>query len=84
VVKIGILGLGTVGTGTAQILLDAVGRHHLLQSVVIHRVGVSTLAKPRAVDFPQGVLTTDLESIVTDPEIDFKSDRTWQTHRYGE
>ena len=62
--------MGTVGTGTAQILLDAVGRHHLLQSVVIHRVGVSTLAKQRAVDFPQGVLTTDLESIVTDPEID--------------
>ncbi len=70
VVKIGILGLGTVGTGTAQILLDSVGRHHLLQSVMIHRVGVSTLEKPRAVDFPQGVLTTDLESIVTDPGID--------------
>jgi homoserine dehydrogenase len=70
VVKIGILGLGTVGTGTAQILLDSVGRHHLLQSVVIHRVGVSSLEKVRSIAFPAGVLTTDLESIVTDPDID--------------
>jgi homoserine dehydrogenase len=70
VVKIGILGLGTVGTGTAQILLDSLGRHHLLQSVVIHRVGVSSLDKVRSISFPAEVLTTDLESIVADPEID--------------
>jgi homoserine dehydrogenase len=70
VVKIGILGLGTVGTGTAQILLDSLGRHHLLQSVMIHRVGVSSLDKVRSISFPAEVLTTDLESIVTDPEID--------------
>ncbi len=69
-VKIGILGLGIVGTGTAQILLDSVGRHHLLQSVVIHRVGVRSLDKPRGVDFSREILTTDLESIVTDPDID--------------
>ncbi len=69
-VKIGILGLGTVGTGAAQILLDAVGRHHLLQSVEIHRVGVKSLDKSRAVDFAAEVVTTDLESIVTDPAID--------------
>jgi homoserine dehydrogenase len=70
VVKIGILGLGIVGTGTAQILLDSVGRHHLLQSVAIHRVGVRSLDKPRSVDFASEILTTDLESIVTDPDID--------------
>jgi homoserine dehydrogenase len=70
VVKIGILGLGTVGTGVAQILLDAVGRHHLLQSVEIHRVGVKSLDKVRGVDLAREMLTTDLESIVTDPEID--------------
>ena len=29
--KVGILGLGTVGTGTVQLLLDATGRHPLLQ-----------------------------------------------------
>jgi homoserine dehydrogenase len=70
VVKIGILGLGTVGTGTVQILRDPVGRHHLLQSIEIQRVGVRSIDKPRAVDIPADLITTDLESIVTDPEID--------------
>lgn len=69
-VKIGILGLGTVGTGTVQILQDLVGRHHLLQSVEIQRVGVRSIDLPRAVDFPTGVVTTDLDAIVSDPEID--------------
>jgi homoserine dehydrogenase len=70
VIKIGILGLGTVGTGTVQILLDPVGRHHLLQSVQIQRVGVRSIDKPRAVALPPELVTTDLDSIVCDPEID--------------
>jgi homoserine dehydrogenase len=68
--KIGLLGLGTVGTGTAQILLDARGRHPLVQEIEIARVGVRSLDKPREVEFPEGVITTDLEAIVTDPQID--------------
>jgi homoserine dehydrogenase len=70
VVKIGILGLGTVGTGTVQILQDPIGRHHLLQSVEIQRVGVRSIDKARAVDLPTELVTTDLDSIVSDPEID--------------
>lgn len=69
-VKIGILGLGTVGTGTVQILQDPVGRHPLLQSVEIQRVGVRSIDKPRAVELPPDLVTTDLDSIVSDPEID--------------
>ena len=69
-VKIGILGLGTVGTGTIQILQDPGGRHQLLQSVEIQRVGVKSIDKPRAVDLPSGLITTDLDSIVTDPEVE--------------
>ena len=68
--KIGLLGLGTVGAGTAQILLDSVGRHPLLQELEIARVGVRSLDKPRDIELPADILTTDLESIVTDPEID--------------
>jgi homoserine dehydrogenase len=68
--KIGLLGLGTVGTGTAQILLDPKQRHPLLQELVIHRVGVNSLEKLRAVELPAGCLTTDLDGIVTDPTID--------------
>jgi homoserine dehydrogenase len=69
-VKLGILGLGTVGTGTVQLLQDLNGRHPLLQEIEIHRVGVRSLDRPRAVELPDNVLTTDLESIVNDPAVD--------------
>ncbi|MBD2447045.1 homoserine dehydrogenase [Nostoc sp. FACHB-152] len=69
-VKLGILGLGTVGTGTVQLLQDAVGRHPLLEEIEIYRVGVRSLDKPRAVKLPQSVVTTDLEAIVNDPAVD--------------
>jgi homoserine dehydrogenase len=65
-----MLGLGTVGTGTAKILLDPVERHPLLQSLEIARVGVRSLDKPRGVDIPKERFTTDLESIVLDSDID--------------
>lgn len=68
--KVGLLGLGTVGTGTVQLLLDAAGRQPLLQEMAIYRVGVRSLHKPRAVTLPKEVLTTDLEAIVSNPEID--------------
>nr|WP_216086687.1 homoserine dehydrogenase [Halothece sp. PCC 7418] len=68
--KIGLLGLGTVGTATASILLSPESRHPLLKSIEIAKVGVKTVDKRRGVDFPEGVLTTDLEGIISDPEID--------------
>jgi len=68
--KVGLLGLGTVGTGTAAILLNSTQRHPLLQELEIYRVGVRSLDKPRTVDLSPTLLTTDLESIVTDPAVD--------------
>ncbi|NEQ43639.1 MAG: homoserine dehydrogenase [Leptolyngbya sp. SIOISBB] len=69
-VKVGLLGLGTVGTGTAKILLDPAGRHPLVKAVEIYRVGVRSLDKPRNIDIPPDRLTTDLEAIATDPDVD--------------
>lgn len=68
--KIGLLGLGTVGTGTAEILLNPTGRHPLLQEIEIYKVGVRSLDKPRTISLPPDVLTTDIESIVTDEAVD--------------
>jgi homoserine dehydrogenase len=68
--KIGLLGLGTVGAGTAEILLSADGRHPLLQELEIYRVGVRDISRTRSLQLPENVLTTDLEAIATDPEID--------------
>jgi homoserine dehydrogenase len=69
-VKLGILGLGTVGTGTVQLLQDKVGRHSLLEEIEIYRVGVRSLTKPRGVELSSEVITTDLEAIVNDPAVD--------------
>lgn len=68
--KIGLLGLGTVGSGTAQIVLDPAQRHPLLQELEIYKVGVRSPDKPRTVAIPTATLTTDLTSIVTDPDVD--------------
>ena len=70
VYNIGILGMGTVGTGTAEILLNPTGRHPLLTAINIKRVGVRSLDKTRKITLPPTVITTDLAAIVTDPEID--------------
>lgn len=70
VFKIGLLGLGTVGTGTAQILLDPAQRHPLVQELELYRVGVRSRQKLRQIALPPGVLTTDLEALVTDPTVD--------------
>lgn len=69
-IKVGLLGLGTVGTGTAKILLDPAERHPLVKAVEVYRVGVRSLDKPRAIEISPDRLTTDLESIVTDPDVD--------------
>ncbi|HIK19586.1 MAG TPA: homoserine dehydrogenase [Synechococcus sp. M44_DOE_062] len=66
--RVGLLGLGTVGTGVVQILQQP--RHPLLRSVEIAAVGVRSLDKPRQVRIPPERLTTNLEQIVSDPEID--------------
>lgn len=74
--KIGLLGLGTVGTGVANILLDPEGRNPLLHEIEIKQVGVRSLTKPRSIkslgdrDLPEDYCTDDLMSIVTDPDID--------------
>jgi homoserine dehydrogenase len=68
--KIGLLGLGTVGTGTAQILQQPTGRHPMVQEIEIYKVGVRSLDKPRSISLPPEVLTTDVEAIVTDPAVD--------------
>ena len=71
-VRIGILGLGTVGGGTVNLLrrnADALERR-LGRPLAVRRIAVSDPAKPRSVDLTGIDVTTDAEAICTDPDID--------------
>jgi homoserine dehydrogenase len=68
--KVGLLGLGTVGSGVAAIFQNPDGRHPLLQMLKLYRVGLRSPSKPRSINIPADRITTDLNSIATDPDID--------------
>ncbi len=69
---VGIIGFGTVGAGVAKILIDN-------KDVISARVGAELnikyiadldITSDRGVDVGEGVLTTDAQKIITDPDID--------------
>lgn len=70
VYHVGLLGLGTVGGGVAQVLLNPTDRHPLLRQLEIRAVGVRDLSKPRPITLAPEILTTNLQAIVTDPKVD--------------
>lgn len=71
-INIGLLGLGTVGSGVARILLDN-------KDVITARVGADLILKrvadidattDRGIQLAEGVLTTDAREVINDPDID--------------
>jgi homoserine dehydrogenase len=69
-IGIGLLGLGTVGAGVAEILLNPQGRHPLVGQLALRRVAVRDLNRPRPVELPAEVLSTDPQAVVNDPAVD--------------
>ena len=69
-IGIGLLGLGTVGAGVAAILASPTGRHPLVGELALKRVAVRDLNRPRPIELPSELLTTDPESVVDDPSVD--------------
>ena len=70
-INVGIIGFGTVGTGTAKILLGN-------KDVISHRTGFDInlkkiadldIKKSRGIKLPEGILTTNADDILNDPEI---------------
>ena len=71
-IRLGILGLGTVGTGVVRILernANLIERRIGLP-LEVKRIAVRDRSKVRGVSIPDGVLTTDPFEVVRDPEID--------------
>ena len=71
-IDVGLLGCGTVGTGVAKLLIDS-------SEVIGARLGATLNLKwvadidietDRGIQFDEGVLTTDANSVVNDPNID--------------
>jgi homoserine dehydrogenase len=69
---IGLIGLGTVGAQVADRLLGrrAALRRRAGSDLVLDRVLVRDPARPRAVQVPPGLLTTDPAAVLDDPRID--------------
>lgn len=71
-VKVGIIGFGTVGTGTVKILLN---QRDLIKKrtgidLVLKKVADKDIERPREISLPRELLTTDAGEIIKDPEID--------------
>lgn len=64
-IKIGLFGFGTVGQGIYRVIKRAKNAH-----AEILRICVRNIDKPRDVEVPRGMLTTDPHEILDDPEID--------------
>ncbi|HEX9104993.1 MAG TPA: homoserine dehydrogenase [Polyangia bacterium] len=72
-ISVGLLGLGNVGSGVVKLLADnadAIRQRLGGSAVAIRRVAVREADKPRLVDVAPALITTDVNAILADPEIE--------------
>lgn len=71
-IGVGIIGFGTVGTGTAKVLLDkaALIRRHVGVPIELIRIADLDITRDRGLSLPPGVLTTDVKQVLNDPAVD--------------
>src|SRR5882672_6452808 len=70
--KVAIIGVGTVGSGVARLLLDHGDRtaRHAGRTLWLEKAVVRDLKKKRDCDLPAGVLTDKVDDVIHDPEIE--------------
>ncbi len=68
-IGIGLLGLGTVGSGVVNILKSAEGRNPLVKQLDLVRVAVRDIERSRQVHIPSSLLTTNPQEVVDDPRV---------------
>lgn len=72
-ISVGLLGLGNVGSGVVKLLADnadAIRQRLGGSAVAIRRIAVREADKPRLVDVAPALITTDVNAILSDPEIE--------------
>jgi len=70
-INIGIIGFGIVGSGTAKVLLENndILRERLGFGLNLKRIADLDIVRDRGIRVPEGVLTTDVNHIFDDPDI---------------
>ncbi|MBY8911262.1 homoserine dehydrogenase [Bacillus sp. YC2] len=71
-IRIGLLGLGTVGSGVVKIIQDHQDKlmHQVGCPVTIKKVLVKDINKKREAELPKEVLTTEVYDVIDDPDVD--------------
>lgn len=71
-IKIGLIGLGTIGTGVAKTLLEntALLEERLGFSLELTAIADIDIERDRGIAIPRNLLTTDTRSIINNPDID--------------
>src|SRR5437764_3468427 len=71
-INVGIIGLGTVGSGAFRILRDNAEliQHRVGVPVEVTKIAVRDATRDRGVAIPAGVLTTNPSQVIGDPNID--------------
>lgn len=70
--KVAIVGLGTVGSGVARLLIDHGDRtaRHAGRTLWLEKAVVRDLKKERGYDLPPGILTDSLDEVLNNKEIE--------------
>jgi len=70
-VRVGIVGLGTVGSGVVRLLVESADHitRHAGRPIVVERAVVRDATKARGVQVPGGKISTDIRDISRDPSI---------------
>ena len=70
-VRVGVVGLGTVGSGVVRLLVESADHitRHAGRPIIVEKAVVHDVAKPRSVPVPGGRISSDIRDISEDPSI---------------
>ncbi len=71
-INVGLIGFGTVGTGTARIIMENAEtiRRRLGKPVLLKTIADLDIERNRGISLNETALTTDVKRVVADPDID--------------
>ncbi len=71
-IGVGLIGFGTVGTGVARVLIENAEliRRRVGVPVNLVRIADLDITRDRGIAIPAGVLTTDIQQVLTDSRVD--------------